>query len=244
MTYKQFLPDAALAAYVDAFWTVTGEGREAEPGKILPDGCIDLIVNLGDNCKANAHGFVMRPDKTYLVGTMTRYAEIETTAATHLVGVRFKPAAISAFYQFGALQEVTNQVVEVDRPCSFDLQQIVQQPTCYLNQYLLSRLSPPNHPLIAIANDIQQHGGQTAVRLLAQKHHMTICQLERGFWQHVGISPKAFSNLVRYRVALKLIQTKSQRRSLLDIVAECGYYDHAHLTNAIRQYTGQPPSGF
>ena len=33
-----------------------------------------------------------------------------------------------------------------------------------------------------------------------------------------------------------------EKRSLLDIAFECGFYDHSHLTNEIKKNTGFSPS--
>jgi transcriptional regulator GlxA family with amidase domain len=66
--------------------------------------------------------------------------------------------------------------------------------------------------------------------------------LERNFKKLIGLSPKEYSNIIRFQNALSLIKNSSQRRSLLDIAFECGYYDHSHLSNEIKQKTGLSPS--
>lgn len=37
------------------------------------------------------------------------------------------------------------------------------------------------------------------------------------------------------------IKKKSSEKSMLEIAFEHGYYDHAHLANAIKAYTGATP---
>lgn len=49
MTYRQLLPSPGLAPYIDAYWTVTGKNTKAKDEKIMPDGCIDIILNLGED---------------------------------------------------------------------------------------------------------------------------------------------------------------------------------------------------
>jgi AraC-like DNA-binding protein len=41
---------------------------------------------------------------------------------------------------------------------------------------------------------------------------------------------------------MREIRRTSSRRRLLDIACEYGYYDHAHLANDIKRYTGSTPS--
>ncbi len=85
--------------------------------------------------------------------------------------------------------------------------------------------------------------GQVTVDSLAKKNHTTPRQLERNFQRYIGISPKEFANIIRFRFALSKIKHRRQDESLLSIAADCGYYDHAHLTNEIKRYTGLTPSG-
>jgi AraC-like DNA-binding protein len=86
---------------------------------------------------------------------------------------------------------------------------------------------------------------------------MTERQLERRFNEQIGISPKEFINLTRFRQAFVKIQLggiplggappggapqNQHKRSLADIAWECGYYDHAHLTNDFKRYAGSAPT--
>lgn len=242
MAYNQFNPHPALADYIDAYWTVAADGNELKTEKILPDGCVDIIFNLGADCKTDNSSFTMHNEKVYLIGTMTRFKETNINPETNLLGIRFKPAAFSAFYKFNSLHEVTDQTVEFEKTLSPDLQKIIQYSTAYLNHFFLNKLSKPKHNLIPVIADIQNHKGQLNVNKLAQRHFTTKRQLERSFKQHVGIGPKEFINFVRYQFTLSVIKNRASNRSLLDIAFECGYYDHSHLTNEVKRYTGVAPS--
>ncbi|HSC36475.1 MAG TPA: helix-turn-helix transcriptional regulator, partial [Chitinophagaceae bacterium] len=85
--------------------------------------------------------------------------------------------------------------------------------------------------------------GQITVDALARKNHTTLRQLERSFHKHIGITPKEFINITRFQNAFLDITHNKKHKNLLDIAIEHGYYDHAHLTNDVRRYTGLPPSG-
>lgn len=102
----------------------------------------------------------------------------------------------------------------------------------------------PRHPMLSIISCIYQRHGQVSVDAVAKEFFITHRQLERGFKQYVGIAPKTFINLVRCFHAMAMIRQHSGSKSLLDIALDCGYYDHAHLTNEIKKYTGLTPSQF
>ncbi|WP_404980341.1 helix-turn-helix transcriptional regulator [Chitinophaga pollutisoli] len=79
---------------------------------------------------------------------------------------------------------------------------------------------------------------------MAKRHFTTVRQLERNFKKFIGLSPKEYSNIIRFQNALATIKNSDENRSLIDIAFECGYYDHSHLTNEIRRNTGLSPSQF
>jgi len=242
MNYHQFSPNCTLTNYIDAYWTARGDEKDLTTEKILPDGCIDIIFNLGENRKTDDNGFTMKNEEVYLVGTMARCKKTIMTSETNLLGIRFKPAAFSAFYRFNSLHEVTDQIVQLDKSFLPDIQKIRTDPTLYLNQFFIDKLLRPKHNLFKVIDDILKHKGQINLQLLALNHFSSIRQLERDFKKYVGISPKEFINLVRFQFALSVIKNNSLNRSLLDIAFECGYYDHSHLTNEVKRYKGISPS--
>lgn len=241
MIYKQFNPHPALAGYIAAYWTAKGDGIELKKEKILPDGCVDIIFNLGADCKTANGTYTLHNEKVYLVGTTTRFIEVNMNTDTKLWGIRFKPAAFSVFFKFGSLDKVTDKTVAFEKKLLPDLKTI-QYSTAYLNHFFLNKSSKPKLFLLPIIADIHQHGGQLNVSTLAQQHCSTVRQLERSFKHHIGISPKEFINIVRFQSALARIKNNFSQRSLLDIALECGYYDHSHLTNEIKRYTGVSPN--
>jgi AraC-like DNA-binding protein len=47
---------------------------------------------------------------------------------------------------------------------------------------------------------------------------------------------------VRYQSTFQKIRHNPANKSLLEIAFESGYYDHSHLTNEIKKYTGVAPT--
>ncbi len=242
MSYHQFKPHNDLVNYIDAFWIVEGVEQQTIKTNILPDGCVDLIFNLGDDCKTDEGILTMQSGKPYLVGTMTTAKESISHQDNRLVGVRFKPAAFLSFYNFASLNEVTDQVIEFEQSLAPDLRKVQQSPISYLNSFFLNRQIRPKHNLSDIIKAIEMANGQVTIDYLAKQNHTTQRQLERNFQRYIGISPKEFANIVRFRSALSKIKHRRQEESLLSIAFDCGYYDHAHLANEIKRYTGSTPS--
>lgn len=242
MTYTEIAPHPTLSSYIDAYWTACGNSAKPGVEKILPDGCVDIIFNLGDDCRTDDATVLMKSERTYLVGTMTRLKQTEMDIDTKLFGVRFKPGAFTAFYKVAPLSEITDHTIEFENSFSFNFKKLVKSREEYLNQVFIESLDKPDHYLLAQLQTIIKYRGQIKIEELASKHFTTVRQLERSFKQHLGISPKEFANLVRYQNTLKAIENRKPGESLLSIAFDLGYYDHAHLTKDFKKYQGFVPA--
>jgi AraC-like DNA-binding protein len=242
MPYKQFKPDPALSPYIDAFWEATSDESISFTERILPDCCIDIIINLGTDVVADESGVVMKNEQAYLIGTMTRYKDTVREPGTRLLGIRFKPAGFGNFFNCGPLQEFTDKTIEFEKSHIPPFNLIAQDFTGSLNHFFLRKLSPPRQSISHILEQVYAKKGQINVVELAKNNFMIVRQLERMFIQHVGISPKAFINFVRYQYAIQNIKENYPVQSLVDLSFELGYYDHAHLSNEIKKYSGVSPS--
>ncbi len=242
MTYKQFKPDPALSPYIDAFWEVTSDDAKPVAEHIMPDCCMDIIINLGADVVADGSGLIMKNERAYLVGTMTRYIDTIREPGTRLIGIRFKPAGFVHFYKCGPLQEFTDRITEFEKRYIPPFNASASDFTENLNHFFLKKFSPPRQSIFPVLAQVYERRGQINVVDLAKNNFMIVRQLERIFSQHIGISPKAFINFVRYQFAIQNIRESHSAQSLTDISFDCGYYDHAHLANEIKKYSGISPS--
>jgi AraC-like DNA-binding protein len=80
--------------------------------------------------------------------------------------------------------------------------------------------------------------GAVALDLGVSERH-----LRRVFRETVGVSPKAFARLVRFRHALRAARSDG-RASWASIATLAGYYDQAHLIAEFRAIAGMTPRAF
>jgi AraC-like DNA-binding protein len=240
MSYRELIPHSALASLIDAYWVSQSAVASTITTRIMPDGCIDIIFNLGADRKDEGRT-IMKHEQTYLVGTMTTYIDAIQQPDTYMAGVRFKPGAFTAFYNFAPLHEITNTTIELkELPLPEINPAVVDLKTCF-DTFFLKRLQISRNVLPSILAGINKQNGLLTVEAIAKQYAVSSRQLERTFKQHIGISPKAYINFVRYQSAFKLIKQGGANRSLADIAFDCGYYDQSHLTNEIKKYTGLTP---
>lgn len=244
MNYKKIQPYRDLDPLIDFYWELKGNevGRQLE--RVFPDGCAGILINMGNSCLTDNGKFSMEYGKTYVVGAMNSFKDSFIDTDTHLVGVCLKPATFSNFYSYASHTELTNTTVEIEKYNSFDVDKIRANPFAYFDQFYSERIKSKNIPLQPVINDIHLAKGQISIYELSKRNFTTVRSLERKFKKYVGLTPKEYTNIIRFQNALKVIKSSNCGRSLLDIAFECGYYDHSHLSNEIRRNTGLSPSMF
>jgi AraC-like DNA-binding protein len=224
--YAEFAPAAALRPWVECFWTRRDDAPVPEY-RVLPDGCADLVFDLS----GGEHS---------VVGTMTKPLVIPPTDASDMFGVRFRPGCAAAFLRI-PLAEVTDaRVPLIDVWTNWDGR--IDVPS--LEAELLRRLEPERDRRVdaAIARLVAS-GGSLRIDDVAREIGISRQHLARQFAHHVGITPKAFARVLRFRRVLDAIAERVDV-DWADAAAEHGYYDQSHLIADFRELAGTTPDAF
>lgn len=242
MEYKETKPCLELDPFIHSYWELKGNETDNQWERNFPDGCSGIVVNLGDTCITDNGSVAMEFGTTHVVGVMTSFKDSFIDNNTHLLGVCLKPAAFSSFYKFAPQNELADQTIRFDKSHSFNIDKILKNPVYYFNHFFTDKIHIKCNPLQVVLADIHAANGQMNIYDLAKKNCTTVRQLERNFKTYIGLTPKEYSNIVRFQKTMEIIRNHDQSRSLLDIAFECGFYDHSHLTNEIKRNTGLTPS--
>ncbi len=250
--YVELSPSHLLDPYVETYWIIDDMKETKSLQNVLPDGCIDIIVSLGDSSLDN--GF--KQNIPYVFGTHTALSGVPVIGNIQMFGIRFKPAVFKLFTKI-PVNEFTNQKADIFSFQSlFDLSfyhEIERALEANLSMtdiigkvelFLISKL-----PVLPSVNKriqhaislIQFHAGNMAIDKLAVESCMSERQLERRFKAEVGISPKLFSRIMKFREVHKRLYTNTWE-NLQQLAWECGYFDNAHLTKEYLKFTGTLPS--
>ena len=81
LDYRELIPAPRLRRYIQCYWTLRAPAAEASPAqRVLPDGCVEIIVNLGDQfIRHDAAGQAERQPIALVVGPTTRHMSIAPT---------------------------------------------------------------------------------------------------------------------------------------------------------------------
>jgi AraC-like DNA-binding protein len=113
----------------------------------------------------------------------------------------------------------------------------------YLEYLLQYRKTKPDHSLEYAVTEILRSGGAVELRLLQKQVFITERTMERRFERHVGVSPKLFARICRFRSSLQLMKSNTSKR-LGNIAFEAGYADQPHFVRNFKEFTGLSPIEF
>jgi len=240
----EYKPDRALNKYIDVYWaTSTNSLHMPGPKIIYPDGCSELVVNLGRNTLYLNRTVAIRPGVVYLGGTQRGPISFTSMRDGKFYGIRFKPGGFGTFFRI-PLYEATGQFIELGlKELAFISNcENPQITTALANAFFLQRLSQKNDRVLSITEDLYLTNGSITIDDLAKRHSIGFRSLERLFKNNVGLAPKELSKIIRFQSVLKRLKDKSFDDDFSRLAFEMGYYDQSHLTNEIKAFTGQTPS--
>jgi len=250
MRYREIIPQSPLNKHIECFWTLESSVPSTQPERILPDGCIELILNFGDRFSQHCdHTRKLQP-KNFLVGQMTGPIMISPSGPVQLIGIRFHPGGTLPFLRV-PLHEVTDQVVELGSLSSAlegDLLRVTSEsPVLSEKIRTIERLltmclakSKYDSWLMNAAARIVDSRGLIAVDELAGDAGISSRQLERRFLREVGVGPKLLGRIIRFQQVFRAVEQSNN--AWAEIAIECGYYDQAHLIRDFNRFAQQTPA--
>jgi AraC-like DNA-binding protein len=250
--YREFKPQFPLNRYVECYWTLERDAatQQTQPDRILPDGCVELILNFGDSFSQHEADRQQIQPKHFLAGQMTRPILISPNGVVDLIGIRFHPGGTVPFVRT-PMHEFTDQVVELGGisallerqlfEASIDLKTFEERVSA-INTVLAAHVlkSKFDSWALDLATKIVEQRGLVSIEQLANDAGVSTRQLERRFLTEVGLAPKLLSRIMRFQQIFRAIE--SCEGAWAPVAVECGYYDQAHLIRDFHQFAHQTPA--
>jgi methylphosphotriester-DNA--protein-cysteine methyltransferase len=105
----------------------------------------------------------------------------------------------------------------------------------------LARVSRPPHPAARpAAARIEATAEHCRIAELSETLGLSTRRFEQIFRADIGMTPKAYQRLQRFRRALVRIEDATDV-GWAGFARDCGYYDQAHLINEFRAHSGLTP---
>ena len=117
MIIATHLPRAPLNQFIELLWFHEGLNSPHQLERVLPEGSVELIINLRDQDRHIFHPVNYQPQQSYrrswLSGPHSKFIVIDTAPNASMIGVHFKPGGANAFFSM-PLSELRNNVVALD----------------------------------------------------------------------------------------------------------------------------------
>lgn len=240
--FGRYRPGPHLSPFVRNYWALQATDGSGLCGRqqVTPDGCIDIIFRRRSPTEAFT---------AFVVGVMTRPIFEDLAPRAEYFGIRLAPGGFGHFFRTPA-GELTDRIVPLE--CLSSSSRLIEAVTDApngrtrlqameegLGRWL--RSAEPEPILATTLGTILASRGMVSVARLARRAGWSPRHLQRVFRERVGVGPKMFCRIVRFKGVLHALRHRS-RPDLLQVALEAGYYDQAHFIHDFDRFYGSSPS--
>jgi len=248
-----------LEPFVETLWAVdaTGHMRSAPDRRehVLPTGQMHLAFRLSGGAlrlfddSAEGTGHVV--GDAVVGGARAAHYVRDVSQPACSVGAQLRPGAAEALFGVHA-DELAGRHTPLETLWGAEVawmrEQLLEATMLHqridrLESILTARLSTRRaiHPAVPYALDRLQ--ATSSIRRIVQSSgysHRTLITL---FRRSVGLTPKEYSRVLRFRRLLETVSAASGA-SMVDIAMEAGYSDQAHFSREFKALTGVTPTEY
>ena len=257
MIYRLYKPDLPLSQFIDFFFYYDGFNAQHTMEKFLPDGSIDLLIDLTEYPKKLFHDekgtSYTTFRKSWISGMKTNYILIDASVS-NMIGVHFKPGGCYPFVDF-PMAELNNLTVALDTIWGSDansIREAILHETCIekrfsiLENYFLQKGKNKMENRVLVHYSVTQLSNSPqmwTIKNLSDKTGITQKHLITLFKKYVGLSPKMFSRIYKFQKVIQLIE--QQKKIDWSMLAyECGYFNQAHFIKEFQSFSGINPAAY
>ncbi|MEX0683912.1 MAG: helix-turn-helix domain-containing protein [Dehalococcoidia bacterium] len=230
--------------------TATALRRQQVPGDIVP-----LIISYGEPV-----GLIdpRRPGEmdrrnVFVAGLSDTYVVTESSPS-YGVQINFTPIGARMFLGI-PMSELTNRTIGLDDAFGAEGARLVERlhgardwekRFAMLDAAILTRIDaapPPSEAVVLAWYRLNRSGGKASIASLAEELGWSGKHLIAQFRDQVGLAPKTAARVIRFNAAIRRLRS-GVSLDWADVVAECGYYDQAHLLREFREFAGMTPREF
>ncbi|PYE42680.1 AraC family transcriptional regulator [Paenibacillus barcinonensis] len=267
--YIEHAPSPSLAPYAACYWEsgtrnyiendeyggeagvwATEHWKSATSARILPDGCTDILIHY--DAEQARYSYSYCGNYTQPFAFPLSFAA--PPAGAYTFGVRFFPGG-APFLHGQSLDLFTDRRIPLEDcwPLTWDdlrgkmeetvnFAARVQVMDQYLSQMTLrnSCTQADQDLLQNVLYRIFRNNGRASVQDIAKSEVISERQLHRKVTEQVGISPKRFSEIVRFHQVMHGIRA-GQFTDGVTLAQQYGFYDQAHLIRQFRKFYGDTP---
>lgn len=237
--YAEFAPPEALRPFVRTIWTYAAPRPTGDVQRIAPDGCPELILDIGAPYEEQGEDGVFRlQPPAIFAGQMTRPMAIRPVGPVELVAIRFEPDGARDWLGFSLAQATDRRLDMVQRlagltPPAGDPQGQVEVMTRWLETQR-RRDSWRLDPLVRA--EVEAAGREEPPPSRTPSEHRA---LQRRFADRIGVSPRLLRSTFRFRrVFDHAAEGDPAAVRWLEAGLQAGYFDQPQMARDFRRFLG------
>ena len=258
MIFQTYIPKPPLDEFIEHFIYHEGYDPAHTIDRFLPDGNVEIIIDLDDKPKFIYDNETLREIQTcrnvWASGVRTEPISIYSGKESAMLIISFKKGKAYPFFPF-SMKEISNRVVDADLLWGSlldDLRERILDETDIgkrfriVENFLFKSFQKKleRNPCVEFAvNEIVKNPSQTNLGKLndkigySQKHFISM------FKKQVGLTPKSYLRIMRFQAALIEIES-SAKVDWTQVAGNCGFYDQAHFIADFKKFSGFTPEQY
>ena len=208
------------------------------------DGHLKITPQDADPLKINTASFIGSFDLPYQIILPSQFSLLHIRFKTNGIYPLTKVPLYQLINQEISLQELLgNPISEIHE--KMEAEKSDDKKINILEDYLFSiyQNSRINYRLNYGIELIQKQKGITPVKELSNQLNTNYKSLERWFKSKVGLSPKTFSSITRFKFILEEID-HSKEPDWMNLATNYGFHDQSHFIHSFQKYAGLTPEQY
>ncbi len=256
MQTTNYTPSVALSPFIESYSFSQFDNLLGDVLSVrdFPRTAKDMIFCFEGNLKISVQGQdAFKVADAAFISNFDRPYDISLCGNLSVMHIRFKPNGIYPLTKIPLFELLNGQLpLEdlTDKNISF-LHQEMQEQTSDLKRiaifekYLLRRYASSNlhYRLDSGLQIIQDKKGLLTVSELSKTLNTNYKSIDRWFKKHVGLPPKKFMQITRFKNILEDLEHQDQP-DWMKIVSDYNFHDQAHFIKDFSRFAGVSPSVF
>ena len=250
MEYTEHPTPPNLQRYLQCLWILRDDAPGDDLQVIYPDGCCELLAELGVPLRLHAVDGQIRADQPFCFAAQQRGPiRLQATGAVLCIGVRLRPtcSALIAGARLPGLRDHAPDLYTLDAVFAADFSEAARvcaatqspEPLWQLMQKHCAAFTPD--ALIEQAVEmLDAADGDLRITALARQLGIALRTLQLRFLTAVGMTPKEYARVRRMQALLRTLD--AEETNIADAAARHGYSDQAHATHDLVGWTGITPA--
>jgi AraC-like DNA-binding protein len=256
LQYRELPPGPRLQPYVNCYWSLASPLPLRLRDRTLPDGCQEIIFNLGAEVWRSDDGrSFSRNPPAELVGQMTRAYDVLADGEQLYFGVKFHPQGFAVFCP-EPVDSLCDQSIDLRLLFGADFRSLYERIAesrrfadfaagmeAWLGRRLCERRAGSRgyRAVERVVRCLFLQPDGSALDATCDQLGIGRRRLQGAFRELTGLSPRQLRGMVRFQSCFRGLQAGLPHAEL---ALACGYYDQAHFNREFRHYAGMSPGAW